>query len=41
MAITQQKKVNPYKEQRSFNFEHIIYNKKDYVATVTMGVSRA
>ena len=28
--------LNPYQEKRSFNFSHILYEKKDYVATITL-----
>lgn len=28
--------LNPYREKRSFDFSHILYEKKDYVATVTI-----
>ena len=28
--------LNPYQEKRSFNFSHILYEKKDYFATITL-----
>jgi enoyl-CoA hydratase/carnithine racemase len=37
MARTRQpQELNPYKEKKSYNFSHILYEKNDYVATVTI-----
>ncbi|HET6512534.1 MAG TPA: enoyl-CoA hydratase-related protein, partial [Candidatus Kapabacteria bacterium] len=36
MAKSRTNELNPYHEKRSFDFSHIIYDKKDYVATVTI-----
>jgi enoyl-CoA hydratase/carnithine racemase len=36
MAKKEPKELNPYQEKRTYNFSHILYEKKDYVATVTL-----
>src|ERR1043165_4139239 len=36
MAKKEPQELNPYQEKRTYNFSHILYEKKDYVATVTI-----
>jgi enoyl-CoA hydratase/carnithine racemase len=36
MAKKEPQELNPYQEKRSYNFTHILYEKKEYVATVTI-----
>jgi enoyl-CoA hydratase/carnithine racemase len=36
MSKKETQELNPYNEKRNYSFSHIIYEKKDYVATVTI-----
>lgn len=36
MARRESQELNPYQEKRTYNFTHILYEKNDYVATLTI-----